>query len=171
MVDHKIIIKRIPEPIIKRYHMKKTSSGKVWLWLGYQPAGDHVYCGFEDPETSDEGVGKRTRYFRLMDNDVIELFGSWHTNDRALKAATGIDLTQQHLTFVVIGAGVSYGYGAWNGVIHDVVYQDDEWQVSHLNRGKELAKKFANKLGHYVVCYQQSAERSICGPVLPDKKE
>ena len=146
-----------------KYDGKKP--GSVWLVADQPNAGDNIYyCDF-DPKS--QGYGGSTLKFMLVDDTVIDLPAPWHSNSDALFTDTGVDVRDKHLTYVVIGMDNKYN----PDTVVDVIYQDKEPTVGAFERGDDMAKSLANKLGKPVYAYRQSQGGSSMGQVRPDSKE
>lgn len=165
-VRHKPMFSGVADAMSNKYHMMRCN-GRVWLWRVGPSAGDHIYCGTDDPSKREEGFCGRSMEFELDNGESITLHGPWHSNSNALLHATGVDLTRNHLTFVVIGMDRD---GFYNDlVIKDVVYQDKDWIEGSFSRGEDIAVAVADKLNKPVVCYSESHGGSSCGFIYPGR--
>lgn len=124
--------------------------------------GDNVYCTqTENWDEQGTGFSGRTLPMRMEDGTVEHLKGGWHSNAEAFYQDTGEDLRDQHKTYVVVAKRRDAEY------LYDVVYADEAPQVSGFRRGEELAKKYAEQLGHPVVSFSRSAGGAVIGQVYP----
>lgn len=141
----------------------------VWFYTLTDPdPGGHVYVHDPNDEKSD-GFAGRTIVFRIGKTGEYHAKGPWHSSSDALYENTGVDLRGKHLTFVVIA-----NYRVYEGcqtVLRDVVYMDDKPTLGEFSRGRELARKWATKLGHPVVVYSESSGGSSNGYEYPEGAE
>lgn len=121
--------------------------------------GAHVWwC---DPTSKNsEGCAGRTIPFRLEDGTDFMAQGPWHTNTDSLFKATGVDLRDKHLTFVVLGKNRTMDKNM-RTVIEDVVYIDEKPTLGHYDRYKTLITQHPEAT-HY---YMESHGGSCSGPV------
>ena len=105
----------------------------------------------------------------------IGLIGPWHTNGDALLNATGIDLTEEFLTFVVIAEERKHLSGGGNNIhenLKNILHQDSEFTLGKFSRGEIIAQEFANKLNKSVCVYIETQGGASSGTKDPsDKKE
>lgn len=119
-----------------------------------EPGAD-VHVDLHDPRS--QGYGGQTLEFPLEDGTVDKVKGPWHTNSDALFSDTGLDLRDQHLTFVVLAR-------EWNtrtGELEDVLYQDPAPIVGSFDRYKAIAEQFRSEPTLYA--YSQSSGGSLTG--------
>lgn len=142
----------------RKYRRIEGSRGCVWL-VAIQPnAGDNVY--FHDPkDTKSDGFAGRTLQFPLEDGTVYSAKGPWHTNCDALFKDTGVDIRNQHQTFVVLAK--ERDYKNMRSIMKDVVYMDDAPVIGDFDRWKELAKQHPEA----VYYYSKSSGGSSCGMI------
>lgn len=134
------------EAVERRYFRHDDPKGRVWLVADQPNAGDNVY--YHDPkDLNSQGFGGATLDFPLVDGGDYSAKGAWHSNSSALLDSTGVDVTAQHLTFVVISKGREYE--GEETVMLDVVYKDEAPQIGTFDRYKEIAAKLPK--GRY--CY------------------
>lgn len=149
----------------RHYHLHVGKSGKRWLVADQEDAAANVYV--EGGPNSD-GFGGRTLTFPLVDGSEVKLKGPWHTNSEALYADTGIDVRNQHYTFVVVSRDRKYGRN-FETICVDVLYCDEAPLLGSFHRGDLLAREWARQLGQPVYIYSQSAGGSHSGQVKPDE--
>lgn len=145
----------------ERVYQKVVGKNGVWL-IAVQPnAADNVYL--HDPEDTDShGFAGRTIKFPLKDGSTYKAKGPWHSNSNALFIDTGVDVRDQHETFVVLSKGrKTTGPPRYEMLLTDVVYIDDKPTLGKLNRDEELAEKFPEAK----FSYSESRSGSSCGPI------
>lgn len=169
--DNDFVIGRLPmicgsaEAESRKYHKYLGKNGRTYLVADQPDAGANIYV--EGGPNSD-GFGGRTLTFPLVDGGEIKLKGPWHTNSGDLFANTGVDVRDQHYTFVVISRGRESGEH-YESIMVDVLYKDDEPQLGSFHRGDSLAREWAREIGAPVFLYSQSSGGSSCGQVKPDQ--
>lgn len=144
-------------------------SGKTWLYAVQDNPADNIYCS---GGKHSQGMAGRTLEFKLEDGDTISIQGPWHTNAGALLADTGIDLSEKHSTFVVVGLEREYPeHGLAPITIKDVQYIDSKWVIGEYERGQKIAQETANRLGKKVILFTRSKGGSSHGPIKPNNTE
>lgn len=142
----------------KVYQKVQSTKGKNTYYVpvnGSERAGN-IYVDPHDPKS--EGFAGRVISFPLEDGTVDEVKGPWHTNCDALFEETGLDLRNEHRTFVVLGMGRTYE--DHKTVITDVIYQDPEGGlVGSFDRYKELELQYPEAEQYY----SESRGGSSCG--------
>lgn len=125
-------------------------SGKTWLIPAvtrYPNRGDHIYVtAYSDVTKRGDGFARRTIHLPLIGGGEFELNGGWHSNADACLADTGIDCTNQYLTYGAVGL-----HRAGHMVIYGLIYQDKSPQIGSYKRIETLAKKIATERGEHVV--------------------
>lgn len=149
----------------RKYHKFVGKNGRIYLVADQEDAAANIYV--EGGPDSD-GFGGRTLSFTLVDDTKLELKGPWHTNSQDLFNNTGVDVRDQHYTFVVISRDRKSGEH-YESIMVDVLYQDDEPKLGSFHRGDLLAREWAREIGAPVFCYSQSKGGSSCGQVKPDQ--
>lgn len=142
----------------------------VWFYTleDADPAG-HVYV--HDPtRTGSDGFAGRTIVFQIGKSATYHAQGPWHANSDALFNATGVDLRDKSLTFVVVALNRSYDE-QHRAIYEDILYIDKEPTLGKFDRGDDIARKFADERGHPVACYRESSGGSSSGFVLPTGTE
>ncbi len=140
-----------------------TDDGELYLIANQPNMADNIYsCSF-DPRS--QGFAGRTLHFDLVYGGSIDLLGPWHTNSESLLLRTGIDITDSHLTFVVIAENRTHG--EWDTIYTNVLYKDEHPTIGKFDRGKSIAEEIANKLNKPVFCYRKSTGGSSDSPVYP----
>lgn len=158
-----------PQPMVSGFSVATSNkytfavgrSGRTWLIADTPNPADHIYVS--DPRS--QGFGGATLTFELINGERISLKGPWHSNSESLYSDTGIDVREQHLTFVVVSKRRVYHNGITT--MCDVLYQDERPTVGAFKRGESIARAFADELGVPVICYSQSDGGSSIGPVSP----
>jgi|GEM_PF-1751366 len=157
------------QDIEKKY--KLIQDGKnFWLYPTNVPnSADYIYyCDSMDHS----GFGGSQMTFQLENLEIFKFIGPWHSNSGALKSRTGIDLTQKHLTYVVIGEEIEHpkcpNTGFRNTVIKDVIYWDKEPTIGSYHRGEIIAREIAKERDSTVVLYSKSNGGSMITRVNPD---
>lgn len=154
------------EAEVRKYYPTIDEEGAVWLIADQPNMADNIYyCNFA---SESQGFAGRTLHFNLVDGEEIDLPAPWHTNSQALKHRCGIDITDLHLTYVVIAKNRALDKNL-NTVYGDVVYEDKEPTLGYFKRGEHIAKELANKLNTVLYCYSESAGGSSDSPIYPDK--
>jgi hypothetical protein len=159
-----------------RYKKVVGKSGRLWL---YPANGDPSYIHVEaDPGENKpgyqgfRGYGGRTLTFILEDGTPIKLQGPWNGNADALYKDTGVDLRNNHMTFVVISLDRVRNDRNWLfGTFKDVVYIDKEPTKGKYERYKEIGQRIANQLGKPVFYYMESSGGASSGQILPEEEQ
>lgn len=151
----------------REYTAIEGESGRIWLVADQPNAADNVYVS--DPCPKSQGFAGRILTFKLKDG-FIRLQGPWHSNSDSLLADTGLDIRDQHLTFVVISKEREMGEH-FEAIMKGILYIDPEPMLGSFKRGELAAKRFANSTGQPVWCYSESQGGSS-GPnlVSPDEE-
>ena len=166
---------------IERIWRKVTTKGRVWLYPVNVPnPGDHIHV-WTPPKNPGQpefrgfprhrGYGGSTLKFTLEDGSVLECDGPWHSNGEALKKSTGIDLTDKHVSFVVVSREIGQTKATLRTIMKDVLYSDTKPHIGKFNRGDEIAKLFVNQIGDKVYLYSKTDGGSSNGSVRPDEQE
>jgi len=161
------------EAEIRRYQKVIGESGRTWLYAIQPNAGDNIYVSASPYELETDYNGFRgfsgsTLKFVLKDDSILELKAPWHSNSESLFEDTGIDLRDQHLTFVVIGLGIESDN--YKETITDVIYKDSKPHVGLFEWGKLYAQELANQFKQRVVCYTRTAGGSSTEWILPKEQ-
>ena len=144
-------------------------SGRIWLVACQENEADNIYVS---GGKHSQGFGGRTLTFDLEGGGAIELQGPWHSNSVALLKDTGVDVTNKHFTFGVIGQDIRYGsHGLHPVTIINVLHKDEKWTLGEFNRIEKLAQEIANELQLRICYFQKSKGGSSCGPIKPEKAE
>lgn len=159
-------VPRCPEEYkCESYNMITDKSGNDWFYGNH---ADEIYVDQHNPNS--EGFGGRKLKFKLKDGTVIETEnGPWHSNADGLLNATGVDLTNEHLTFGCISLGIEYIKGKMYSNYKNVIYLDDNYINGDYSRIKNLAQEFANKLNTKVYYTQHSRGGSVAHFYEPKK--
>lgn len=155
----------------KTYDIAIGKSGAIWLYEKDVAQPLYVSGG-----QGSRGFGGSELTFKLRDSIAgsITLKGPWASNSDAFFADTGIDVRDKYWTFVVISR-YRFSYydpetGKYDGrlLLSDVLYRDEGPQQGTFDRGKDIARKLANQLGHPVCLHSSSYGGSSCGFEKPD---
>lgn len=139
-------------PIYKKVVGK---SGANWfIPVNHPEPGAGVQVHYANGKYS-YGYGGATLEFNLEDGTTYKAQGPWHSNSEACLNDTGVDLTAQHLTFVVLAMD-RQGYPT---ELVDVIYIDKEPTLGRFDRYKELIKQYPQAK----VYYSESSGGSSCG--------
>lgn len=163
------------EVAVREFDLHVGKSGRRWLVARQKNAADNVYV---EGGKGSQGFGGRKIPFKLADGSVLELVGPWHSHAGALRADTGVDVTDRHHTQVILIAGSRYreegknqnGFPNLRDGYKDVyVYRENVLgEFSGGREFKQMAKDLATQLGHTVYLYTQTYGGSSCSPVDPE---
>ena len=139
----------------RTWYIIKGKSGGNWLIPVNDPEpAAHVHYHHPNDKNS-EGYAGRTLPFKLEDGSVYQAQGPWHSNSDALFRDTGVDIRDQHLTFVVLAKDRD------GSVMKDVLYIDDKPTLGKFERYKELATQYPDARYYY----SESHGGSSMGPI------
>lgn len=139
------------------YNMITDKNGNDWF---YGDTGSEIYVDQHNPNS--KGFCGRKLKFKLKDGTVVETEnGPWHSNADALLNATGVNFTNEHLTFGCISLGIEYIEGQIYGRYKNVIYLDGNYTCGDYSRIRNLAQEFANKLNTKVYFTQHSGGGSV----------
>jgi hypothetical protein len=149
----------------RSYKMAVDSDGCVWLYdlAAKSPAGA-IYCDDPNDDKSD-GFGGSTLTFKVGKCGKYTAKGPWHSNSDDMFRATGVDLRDKSLTFVVVAKSRTYEGHAT--VLEDILYADKEPTLGNFSRYKAIAQKFADDSQEPVFYHSESSGGSSNGPVYP----
>lgn len=151
--------------VFDKYYSEK--SRVTWLVAVQSNAGDNIYASNPDNRKG-EGFGGRVIPLKCSDGTTFDLNGGWHGNSDALFRATGVDVRDKHLTFVVLAKERSFTEDrSMRTILRDVVYKDEVPTVGKFQRWKTLVKQFPEAAFYY----SQSNGGSSCGPISPKDQE
>lgn len=138
----------------------ECKNGDIWVYPPNDPEpGAHCWI-FNPSDKNSEGCGGRIIPFKLEDGTIIEAKGPWNSNSDSMFKATGIDLRNHYLTFVVLGKTRSFGKNL-ETIIEDVIYQDKKPTLGSYDRYKELIKQYPEAKQYYM----ESHGGSCSGPI------
>lgn len=132
----------------REYNKYLDANGSIWLLSTDPNCADRIYV--EGGPDSD-GFGGRIIKFKLTDGTHISLKGPWHSNSKSFKHATGVDVTDKHISWGLIAESGS----SFSGEYANIYYIDTDPVISTSNRIEELAKEYAAALKHPVVYFSQ----------------
>ena len=143
----------------RKYAKHIDPRGCVWLVADQEAAAEGVY--YHDPrDHKSQGFGGRTINFPLQDGTVYSAKGPWASNAGVLFEATGVDVRDHHLTFVVLAMNREYLQdGTGRMLFTGVIYRDPAPQLGRFSRDQELVAQFPE--AHYV--YQRTRGGSSSG--------
>ena len=142
---------------------KLEHKNDVWLVpINISNPGDYVHV--YQPRDQ-EGFGGKIVDFMLEDGTITSYLGPWHSNAEALFIATGYDVRDKHLTYVVISR--NRDLTGYNTTLQDVIYNDTIPQIGLYDRGQRLAQQIANETNEPLYFYTRSTGGSHCGKVEP----
>ncbi len=128
---------QILESVYDRYEDPKKPGFYWFVRADVENKAEHIIYG--NPNSTDsKGMGGRTIPITCTDGAVIEVQGPWWSNSDALFNATGIDVRNTVLSFVVISRDIEYVNHS--AILKDVVYKDDEPTIGPWDRHKSVAK-------------------------------
>lgn len=164
--DEYRIISGQGEVSVKKFKKYQGKSGNTWYLSIQENCADNVYVDQHDPKS--DGFGGAVLTFELEDGTVDKVKGPWHSNSEAFSRDTGINITNKHLSFVVISKerGQDKNYRT---VMKDVLYQDEKPTLGIYDRYKELAKPFieeAVKSGTSLFYYSKGVGSSSSGSIV-----
>jgi len=145
--------------------------GKTHVWyIAVQPnSGDNIYCTKPGKGPS-EGFGGATLEFLLESGEIDPVQGPWHSNADALLSDTEIDLRDKYATRVVLGTGPWEYQKGLHWKMHDVFYQESNFEIGTFGRGEELAQREANRLNQRVYYWIESKGGAIRSVKDPEKE-
>ena len=153
----------------RKFKVKYGASGRRWL-VAIQPnEGDNIYSESLNPESSD-GFGGRTIEFKLENGDTISLKGPWFSNSDSLYEDTGYDCRNKHSTYGII-AEERKTDDKGNDLYGNILHRDAGWTLGNFERIKELAQKYADKMGKTIVYAVKSTGGGCSSYVAPAKGE
>ena len=135
---------------------------RLWVVGRCSNPGDHIYRENFSPVSTLDSQGFWTRTFKLDDVGLGTL-----TLTRPIKASsqdllefTEVDLTDQHLSFVVIGTEIMAGTEATHYVkqMRGVLYSDHVPRVGKFNRGMEMLETLVKSHRQNLSLYQENWE-------------
>lgn len=128
----------IEEAVYDQYEDPREPGFYWFIRSNVKNKAEHILFGSPHTKNS-QGMGGRTIPIKCTDGQVIEIQGPWWSNAEALFSATGIDVRDTVLSFVVIGRHIEYNR---NGdIIRDVVYKDDEPTLGPWTRYRTIARE------------------------------
>ncbi len=151
-------VPRCPEEYkCESYNMITDKRGNDWF---YGNNADEIYVDQHNPNS--KGFCGRKLKFKLKDGTVVETEnGPWHSNAGALLNATGVNFTNEHLTFGCISLDIEYIKDKMYNNYKNVIYLDDNYINGDYPRIQNLAQEFANKLNTKVYYTQHSRGGSV----------
>ncbi len=136
---------------------------KVGNRTWFEPvSGDASKIVLHDP-SCEEGFGGSETDMRLESGEVVTVKGPWCSNADALKSQTGIDLTNNHLTFGFVADEIDYDWDKKTYTCRGVHHVDDCPTLGQFSRIDQIAKYHAKRLGRRVRVYSESQGGSSFG--------
>jgi len=154
------------------YRKIVDAKGHVWLYpVNSETPAEQVH--FHAPEDKNsQGYGGSTLHFELEDGTIYAAKGPWHANADSMFEATGIDIRETHRTFGCVAKHREYKSkpGSYAGVttFRGLLHADKEPVIGKFSRIHDLAKEWADKLGHPVAYYSESKGGSSSGYEVPN---
>lgn len=145
---------------VRLYRRVPCRDGRgAWFYpVNHNEPGAYVY--FDPANPGSQGFGGATLQFPCDDGVTYKVKGPWHGNTESMFKETGVDLRDQHRTFVVLS--LARTYEGYNTVMVDVLYQDPpEGIVGPFDRWKSLVVQYPDAQYYY----SESRGGSICGPI------
>lgn len=128
------------------YRKVMGKSGKAWFYVPGPFAATAIYV---DGGKGSQGMGGRTITFKLEDGSTFDSIGPWMTTAENMLKDTGVDVTSQYASRMVISRKVEYpknSYAFMPDMI-DVVYYEEQFVEGPSDRADELAQKIVNETG------------------------
>lgn len=122
------------------FHRHKDPESPGFYWFvraDVENKADFVFYGSPNTIRS-EGMGGRIIPFTCTDGEIIHIQGPWWASARSFKKSTGIDITDQHISFVVVSRSIDHTSG--RPIMKDVLYQDPGPVIGPDNRTKAIMK-------------------------------
>jgi hypothetical protein len=146
------LISASAEIINKEFEVHKGK--RMWLVAKQDNSADNIYVASFGQS---HGFGGRKLEFNICDGNSVLLQGPWLCTAESLKSDIGIDFTNKYKTFGVISRGYE------DGIMKDVVYQDEDWTIGSKNRIKSMAFRMSREFEGELHYYQQTTRGSIRG--------
>lgn len=150
------------EAVRQKYHKYIGKSGNTWLVADSEWAAENVYVTDSPKNNGTQGFGGAVLKMPLVNGEIFELKGGWHTNSDALFSDTGIDIRNKYRTFVVLAKErFSLDDGTWRIGFKGILYKDKEPTLGHFNRYKDLIKQYPEAKYYYSSSRGGSSSGSI----------
>ncbi|MDO8610336.1 MAG: hypothetical protein Q7R95_07335 [bacterium] len=155
------------EAVSHKYNKYVGKSGNTWLVAHCEYAAENVYVTNNPQNTTSksqgfEGFGGSTLKMPLVNGEIFELHGGWHTNSDALFDDTGIDVRNTYRTFVVLAKErFSLNDSTYRTGLRGIIYKDEKPTLGTYDRYKDLIKQYPEAKYYYM----SSRGGSSCGPV------
>jgi len=141
-------------PSLKNVLFQTTIDNNKILWVyphNYEFAGDFIFV-----QKSPNIDAKKTHLVvNTVDGKKLAIVEWKHENSNNLFQATGINLKNKHLSYIVIG--LDFEIGMKNTVIiKKVLYKDKEPQSGSLFRGNNISRLIASREKSIVFLYRKT---------------
>lgn len=142
------------------YDMIIGKSGDRWFIPTCENKADNILVSSTN---NTDGFGGGFLTLNMSDGLQLKVQGPWHSNPRALKNDTGIDIANTHrMRWIIARATEGWEYGKPSTFI-DVYELQDEPALCNFNHPRERANEIAKELGFDVVIAQKSDGGSMSG--------
>jgi hypothetical protein len=127
----------VDESIFDRYEAPHRPGYYWFVKHGVPNRSEYIFFG-SPHSTKSEGMGGRIIPFKCTDGQTIDIQGPWWSNSDSFFKSTGIDITNEYLTFVVISRDRTYEKD--HHTMIDVVYKDEAPVLGQYDRWKQVLK-------------------------------
>lgn len=146
----------VMDSIFDRYDDPERPGYYWFIKHGIPNRAQYVFYGSPNTAKS-EGMGGRTIPFKCTDGQTINIQGPWWTNAGSFRKSTGIDITNEYLTSVVISRNREFIRSRNSHLYIDVLYKDDEPVLGSYYRYKDVIKSvFATVDDEKLFLYHES---------------
>jgi len=129
----------VEESVFERYDYPNRP-GFYWFIKSTVPnRAEYVFYGSPNTKNS-QGMAGRIIPFKCTDGQTINIQGPWWSNADAFKRSTGIDITDEYFTFIVISRERIHNYKRDFYTYIDVVYKDDGPTLGPYERYKKVLR-------------------------------
>ncbi len=127
------------DSIFDRYEVPKRPGYYWFVKHGVPNRAEYVFYG-SPYSTHSEGMAGRIIPFKCTDGQTINIQGPWWSNADSFRESTGIDITNEYLTFVLISRQRQYNHEDDSHTYIDVVFKDDELTLGPYDRYKHVLR-------------------------------
>lgn len=149
----------VHESVFERYVNPKLEGYYWFVKTGVPNRAEYIFAGSPN-STKSEGMGGRVVPFKCTDGQTIEIQGPWWSNADAFLNSTGIDVTNEYLTRVIISKGHRYDSEEHQAYMTDVLYFEEEPVLGSFDRYKEVIQSIFDQYPELNEVYymQQSSD-------------